>query len=96
MVTSVRAPTKCRPAEGMFDGGAEPVEIGRIEAVGRFTESKYGDERLHFRHITFEEDLKLEPLWAADFNALPGQVSTMRKTSFFPRLPLRSGVGEDI
>ncbi|KAI8824877.1 uncharacterized protein EV422DRAFT_617337 [Fimicolochytrium jonesii] len=37
--------------------------LGDITTTSEFIASTYGDAQLHFKHTSFDEDLKLRPLW---------------------------------
>jgi len=43
-------------------GGTETM-IGTLQLDGTLTRSKWGDEKLFFRHQLNDDDLKLKPEW---------------------------------
>ena len=48
---------------------AEGTELAKMAVVDGCFPSKYGDEKLFFRHMDIEEDIALRPEWESAYRA---------------------------
>lgn len=68
-------------AEGPEDLGHEIYQIGEIITTSDVVTSMYGDTKLFFRHVRFEEDLEARPEWK-------DHVQLFTRNTFVDNLPL--------
>ena len=61
--------------------GGHLFQIGEIITTSDMVTSMYGDTRLFFRHVRYEEDLDAKPEWFA-------HVEMFDRTTFVNNLPL--------
>ena len=56
------------PLRAFFDPWDEKgMVLGDVVTNGPFTTSKFGDEKLFFRHTPIDEDIALRPEWETEY-----------------------------
>lgn len=74
--------------EGPEDLGFEMVKHGEIITTSDVVTSLYGDTKLFFRHVRFEEDLAARPHWKE-------HVQMFTRNTFVDNLPLPTDAPEE-